>query len=398
MSRTVVIHYAEIGTKGRNRPLFERRLMAHLGMALEDIGLTVSVRRVSGRLTLDLPDGADANQAMDRLTKLPGVSSVALGVSVPADIEALSAAAIAFLAGAAPGSFKIDARRGDKKFPLDSIAINRAVGAACVAATGRPVDVHDPVVRVRVEVPGKVCYVIGPERAGPGGLPSGTTGTLLGFLSGGIDSPVAAWKMMRRGARVVAVHFWNKTIEGNAVLEKIEDLCRVLALAQGEVPLWIVPFEAAQRAIVAHVPDVVRMVVYRRTMLRIASRLAPREKALGYVTGDSLGQVASQTAANLRSIHAVADLPIHAPLIGDDKKDVVALARRIGTFEISIRPHEDCCSFLVAAHPATKTTPDQIAGLEAGIDWEPILAEALAGARRTLIRAGGATPAPTQGG
>ena len=198
---------------------------------------------------------------------------------------------------------------------------------------------------------------------------------------------------MRRGARVVAVHFWNRTLQGNAVLEKIEDLCRVLALAQGDVPLIVVPFEAAQRAIVAHVPDAVRMVVYRRTMLRIASRLALGEKALGFVTGDSLGQVASQTAANLRSIHAVADLPLYSPLIGDDKMEVVALARRIGTFDISIRPHEDCCSFLVSAHPVTRSTPSQLEALEAGIDWEPIVAEALAGSRREVIHAGGGTGA-----
>jgi thiamine biosynthesis protein ThiI len=387
--QTVVVHYAEIGTKGKNRVLFERRLMAHLGMALRDVGIGVNVRRVSGRLTIDLPEGADAEVALARLVKVPGVSHVAIGVSVPADVEALSDAAVAFLKAAPPGTFKIDTRRGDKTFPLDSIALNRAIGSACVEATGRGVDVHHPVVTVRVEVPGKTCYVIGHARPGPGGLPPGTTGHLLALLSGGIDSPVAAWKMMRRGARVTAVHFWNKTLEGNAVLEKLEDLCRVLALAQGEVPLVVVPFEAMQRAIVAHVPAALRMVIYRRAMLRIASRVARSERAIGYVTGDSLGQVASQTAENLRSIHAAADLPVYSPLIGDDKMEVVALARRIGTFEVSIRPHEDCCSFMVAEHPATRTSARQIEAAEEGIAWGDLVEEALAGARRETHTAGG---------
>ena len=387
--RTVVVHYAEIGTKGKNRPVFERRLMAHLGLALADVGIKAGVRRVPGRLTVDLPDDADAEAALARLTKVPGVASASLGVSVAADVGAMSAAAIAFLENAPPGSFKVETRRGDKTFPLDSIALNRAIGGACADATKRPVDVHHPVVTVRVEVPGKTCYVIGPQRAGPGGLPPGTTGTLLALLSGGIDSPVAAWRMMRRGARVVAVHFWNRTLEGQAVLEKLEDLCRVLALAQGEVPLVVVPFEAAQRAIVASVPADVRMVVYRRTMLRMASRIAWSERALGYVTGDSLGQVASQTAANLRTIHAVADLPIYQPRCGDDKMEVVDLAKRIGTYEISVRPHEDCCSFLVAEHPATKTTPASIARAEEGIAWDALVEEALSAATRTSYGARG---------
>ena len=193
--------------------------------------------------------------------------------------------------------------------------------------------------------------------------------------------------MIRRGARVVAVHFWNRTLQGQAVLDKIEDLCRVLALAQGDVPLVIVPFEPMQRAIVAHVPAPVRMVVYRRAMLRIARRVAEAYGALGYVTGDSLGQVASQTAENLRTIHAVADRPVLSPLIGDDKVEVVRLAKLVGTYEISVRPHEDCCSFMLADHPATRTRPDRIAAVEEGIPWDALVEEALAGARREVYRA-----------
>ena len=392
--RTLVVHYAEIGTKGKNRPVFERRLMAHLGMALKDVGIVAGVRRVPGRLTIDLPEGADEAAALERVARVAGVSSVAVGVSVPADLGAISAQAVAMLQAAAPGSFKVVTQRGDKTFAHDTIEINRAVGAACQESTGRRVDVHHPDVTVHVEVPGKTCYVIGPSRPGPGGLPSGSTGTLLAFLSGGLDSPVAAWKMMRRGARVIAVHFWNRTHEGNAVLEKLEDLCRVLAGAQGEVPLRVVPFEPMQRAIVAAVRGDLRMIVYRRAMFRIAARLAPLERALGYVTGDSLGQVASQTAENLRTIHRVADLPVYAPLCGDDKADVVALARRIGTYDVSIRPHEDCCSFLIAEHPATRSRPQDVEAAEAAIPWDDLVAEAIAGIARESITPRGRRTAP----
>ena len=187
----------------------------------------------------------------------------------------------------------------------------------------------------------------------------GSTSRLLSFLSGGIDSAVATWLMMRRGARVTAVHFHNRTHEGTAVLEKLEDVCGVLAWSAGRVPMLVVPFEACQRAIVGLVPAEYRMIVYRRAMFRIADELARTERALGFVTGDSLGQVASQTAENLRTIHDAATLPVYAPLIGTDKTEIVALARRIGTFDISIRPHADCCSFLIARHPATVSKVDR---------------------------------------
>lgn len=382
---TLVVHYAEIGLKGRNRPHFERRLVTRLRRSLLDLGLDVVPARRTGRITVDLPEGADVGPAVARLARVPGVADVAAGVSVPADVEAMAAAAVGHLRAAPPGTFKLEVRRGDKSFPLDSIAVARTVGAVCVAQTGRRVDVHRPDVTVNVEIPGRTAFVVGAKTPGPGGLPTGSTGRLLAFLSGGIDSPVAAWKMMRRGADVTAVHFWNRTLQGEDVLEKIEDLCRALALAQGRVPLVVVPFEPMQRAIVAHVPDRVRMVVYRRAMLRIAARLAGEAGALGYVTGDSLGQVASQTAENLRTILAVADRPVYQPLVGDDKVEVVALARRIGTFDISIRPHEDCCQFLVAAHPATRTTPEAIETVEAGLPWDDLVAEALAGLRRRVL-------------
>lgn len=385
-ARGIVAHFAEIGLKGGNRPQFERRLGDRLREGLRHADLPSKVIALGGRFLAVVEDPERMARALTIVTRIPGVARAAPARLVPADLGAIGAAAVAALADSPPGAFKLEARRADKAFPRSSIELCREVGAMCVSASGRAVDVHAPAATVRLEVLHGCVVVSAEPRPGPGGLPVGSSGKLLAFLSGGLDSPVAAWSMLRRGARVACVHFWNRTHEGPAVLEKVQDLCRVLAWAGGEVPLLVVPFEECQRAIVAAVPATVRMLVYRRAMLRIGAALAPREKALGFVTGDSLGQVASQTAENLRTIHAAASLPIYAPLVGSDKVEIVERARRIGTFEISIRPHVDCCSFLLAPHPETRSHPDTIARLEEPIPWADLVERAVAGTTREVLR------------
>jgi thiamine biosynthesis protein ThiI len=312
-------------------------------------------------------------------------------LAAPLDVDAIGAVAVQELALAPPGSFKVETRRAEKSFPLTSLEVSARVGEACARASGRPVDVHRPAVVVRVEIAREGAWVGARRVPGPGGLPVGSSGRVLSFLSGGLDSAVSTWLMSRRGARVTCVHFFNRTHEGSAVLEKLEDLCKVLAWAGGDMPLVVVPFEACQRAIVAAVPDRVRMLVYRRAMFRIAARIAASEKALGLVTGDSLGQVASQTLENLRTLHAAATLPVYSPLIGSDKTEIVALARRIGTYDVSIRPHQDCCSFLLSPHPVTVSDPDEIAALEAAVPFDALVEEAAAGAERTVWKPDPAT-------
>jgi thiamine biosynthesis protein ThiI len=383
--RGVVARYAEIGLKGGNRRPFERRLADRLREALKNAGLPARVLPMQGRFVALVEDPALAERALTVLARIPGVANVAPVRVVAADLQAIEEAAAQALADAPPGSFKLEARRSDKRFPLDSIGICRRVGAACEKASGRAVDVHAPAVTVRIEVLQGSALVSGAPRAGPGGLPVGSSGRLLAFLSGGLDSPVAAWQMLRRGARVTAVHFWNRTHQGPAVREKCEDLGRILARAAGSLPLVVVPFEACQRAIVAAVPPRLRMIVYRRAMFRIGAVLARPEKALGFVTGDSLGQVASQTAENLRAIHAAATLPVYAPLIGSDKVEIVERARAIGTYDVSIRPHADCCSFLIAPHPETRCRLEAVEDVEREVPWDGLVAEAASGAERTVL-------------
>jgi thiamine biosynthesis protein ThiI len=383
-SRRLLAHYAEIGLKGGNRSRFERRLRDRLHEGLTSAGVSSRIAFGGGRFVIRVEDGDDETlrRALAVVTRVPGVANVALAYQVPSDLDAIREVAVRALVEAPPGTFKVETRRSYKQFPMNSIEISRAVAPACAAGAERKADVHHPDVTVRVEVTADHTYVSAARHAGPGGLPVGSTSRLLSFLSGGLDSVVASWLMIRRGARVTAVHFHNRTHEGSAVLEKLEDLCGVLAWSAGRMPLLVVPFEACQRAIVAAVPAEYRMIVYRRAMFRIGDRLAKTEKALGIVTGDSLGQVASQTAENMRSIHAAATLPVYTPLAGSDKSEIIARARAIGTYEISTRPHADCCSFLIAKHPATRSTLAEVDAMEAAVDWAPLVAEAAQGAER----------------
>ncbi len=382
--RLLLVHYAEIGLKRGHRVSFERRLRDRLNEGLKSAGIDVGASYVGRRYLIRIPSPDLFPRALEVVRRIPGVANVQPAYAVPSDLDAIRDAASRALLEAPPGSFKVETRRSWKNFPLNSIEISRAVAPACLEATQREVDVHHPDVTVRVEVMKEATYVSAGRLQGAGGLPVGSTSRLLSFLSGGIDSAVSTWMMVRRGARVTAVHFHNRTHEGNAVLDKLEDTCGVLAWSSGRMPLLVVPFEACQRALVATVPAEYRMILYRRAMFRIAAGLAVQEKALGYVTGDSLGQVASQTAENLRTIHAVADLPVYTPLAGSDKVEIVDRARRIGTFDISIRPHADCCSFLIAPHPAVKSTVEEAERYEEGVDWASLVAEAVQGTERIV--------------
>lgn len=385
MHRFLLVHYAEIGLKGGNRRQFSERLRDRLRQAVASAGVEATVAIEGSRLAVRPADPAQYARALRAVCKVPGVANAAVACRVERDVESIAAAGLALLAESPEGSFKLETRRADKAYPLDSIEISRAVGGLCAEGSGRAVDVHDPDVTVRVRVGRHHAFVSAASVPGPGGLPVGSTTRLLSMLSGGLDSPVATWQMMRRGAKVTGVHFHNRSMQGAAVIEKIEDLCGVLAWTCGKMPLVVVPFESCQRAIVGTVPAPYRMIVYRRAMFRIAAALARTERALGYITGDSLGQVASQTAENLCTIHGVADLPVYAPLMGSDKVEIIDRARQIGTYDISIRPHDDCCSFLVAKHPAVKSTDEEVTAMEAGLDWDALVEEAIEKADRQDI-------------
>lgn len=377
MKSVILVHYSEIGLKGKNRPFFERTLCDNLQAAARPLG-GEAPRRGAGHFLVPLRAGTDADRVADRLCRLPGVAWLAPARPVPLELEAIREEVAGMAERDGEGSFRIDARRSNKDFPMTSVELNREIGAVVTTRTARPVDLTSPRSTYGVEVGHRRAYVYSRRIRGPGGLPVGVSGTLISLLSGGIDSPVAAWKMMRRGCRIAFVHFFNDT-EGRAgVRDKILDIGETLSETQGPSRLHVVPFGEVQRRIIGHVPSKYRMLVYRRAMFRLAGPIREKEGARGYVTGDSVGQVASQTLASIQAIYAAADAPVLTPLVGENKEEIVEMARRIGTYETSILPYPDCCSYLISRHPATRATLEEVESLE-GFDVDAEMEEALKG-------------------
>jgi len=383
-AQTLVVHYHEISLKGGNRPHFLRRLAANLERALRDLGPVRAVR-LPGRIALELGPGVDPAAARDRAARVFGVANLALGERTGPSLDALKRAVDRAIAGREFASFRITARRAFKTFPLTSVEMNRELGAhvlAGLAQAGRTcrVDLRNPECNVHVEVLPDQAFVYAERTAGPGGLPVGVSGTVVALLSGGIDSPVAAWRMMKRGCRVVFVHFHAVPYLPDTSIRKARELVGVLTAWQYGSRLFLVPFGEIQRQVVLTVPGPYRVVVYRRLMLRIAEVLADRAGAGALVTGDSLGQVASQTLENLGRTSEVARLPVLRPLIGMDKLEISGQAEAIGTYGISIEPDADCCTLFVPRYPETRVRPEQIAAAEARLDVAALVEAGVRGA------------------
>ena len=363
----LIIHYHEISLKRGNRPLFLRHLVRNLERATHDLG-PARVRQLPGRVLLEL-EGQDRPDAVAaRVGRVCGVASAALAYRVPSSVDAMKAAAAAVIEGRRFASFRISARRAFKTYPLTSVELNRELGAFVVERTGARVDLQKPELAIHVEVLPAETFVYADRVPGPGGLPVGTAGTVVSLLSGGIDSPVASWRMMKRGCRVVFVHFHSVPYLPATSQAKARALVERLTEWQYRSQLFLAPLGEIQREVVLSVPPPVRVVVYRRMMVRIAETLARQTGALALVTGESLGQVASQTLTNIARIDEVAEAPILRPLIGMDKIEITEEAQRLGTFEISIEPDADCCTLFVPRHPATRVGSEEIRAAESRLD------------------------------
>lgn len=367
--------FHELALKGKNRPFFLKRAKAHVRRALKGLGVALEGEWPMA-LLFRLPEEAWP-EAKARLQDTLGVESFARVLRTPPDLEALKAALEKTLEGQAFGSFRITAKRSDKAFPLTSPEIERALGAFVKGKTGAQVRLkgaeREFVVRI---LPGAALLEV-ERHPGPGGLPPGVSGRVVALLSGGIDSPVAAYRLMRRGAEVVLVHFHPFPLLSGASREKAKALAERLARFQHRLRLHLVPFSEVQRHIIVEAPTAYRVVLYRRYMLRIAEAIAREEGALALCTGDSLGQVASQTLENLHAVNQAATLPVFRPLIGWDKEEIVAEAQRIGTYETSILPDEECCTLFAPKHPVTRARLEVVLETEARLPTEELLALAL---------------------
>jgi len=380
MRSVLIVHYHEISLKRGNRPLFLRHLVRNLERATRDLG-PVRVRQLPGRILVEL-EGHDRPDAVAaRVGRVCGVASAALAYRVPSSVDAMKAASAMVIEGRRFASFRISARRAFKTYPLTSVELNRELGAFIVQRTGARVDLREPELAIHVEVLPAETFVYADRVPGPGGLPVGTAGTVAALLSGGIDSPVASWRMMKRGCRVVFVHFHSVPYLPATSQAKARSLVERLTEWQYRSQLFLVPLGEIQREVVLSVPPPARVVVYRRMMVRIAEMLARQTGALALVTGESLGQVASQTLTNIARIDEVAEAPILRPLIGMDKIEITEEAQRLGTFEISIEPDADCCTLFVPRHPATRVGSEEIRAAESRLDIPRLVAMGCEGTR-----------------
>ena len=369
-------HYHELALKGRNRAFLVDRLVRNLRHAVQGLGV-VQVESLAGRIRLSLEDISKWPAIKCRLAETFGLANFAPAVCVASDIVTMSAAVCESVESLSFHTFRITAKRADKSYPLTSTEVNRIVGAAVVERTGTHVNLSDPELNVFIEILGPKAYYSFERFAGAGGLPVGMSGKVACLLSGGIDSPVAAYRMMKRGCRVVFIHFHGHPFVTRASADKAEELARHLTRHQYYSRLYLVPFGDLQRQVVLSTPAPLRVVLYRRLMVMIAEELANSTECWALVTGDSLGQVASQTAGNISAVDEAATLPFLRPLIGMDKIEITQQAQAIGTYETSIEPDQDCCRLFVPPNPSTKANLDQVRRAEAMLDIHGLVKQAL---------------------
>ena len=381
MEPVLLVRYAEIHLKGLNRPYFERSLMKRIALALRPA--PVKVVREQGRVFVFGIPAEELDSAADKLTRVFGIHSVSPALAVEKDWDAMVEAAKALVAKRIEclpsASFKVIARRADKRFSMRSLEICREMGGLLLDAFPTlSVNVHQPDFYVGVEVRQEQAFLFAEERMGAGGMPVGTSGHAMLLISGGIDSPVAGHMIAKRGVRLSAVHFYSYPYTSERAREKVIELTRILTNYTGDIMLYLVPFTEIQLAIYEKCPKSETTVLMRRLMMQISERIALSCGAQALITGESLGQVASQTIESLTVTNDAVTLPVFRPLIGFDKEEIIDRAKAIGSYDTSILPFEDCCTVFVPQHPVTKPKLDTIRRSEARVDFAPMIEQAIA--------------------
>jgi thiamine biosynthesis protein ThiI len=375
---SIVVHYKELALKGHNRSWFIQILIRNIRAALAGIDV-VSVRSVMGRIEIELGANAPPDETRTRLARVFGIANFSYATRATHDFEQLADAILATMGPRQPESFRVSVRRTDKRFPLTSPQIEREVGGLIKQATGWRVDLERPALEINIEMLPEHAFFFFEKEPGAGGLPTGSSGRLACLLSGGIDSPVAAYRMMRRGCTVLFIHFHSYPILSRASQEKVHEIVRLLTLSQLQSQLMLVAFGELQQQVLLNCPAELRVIVYRRLMLRIGERLAIGWRARALVTGEVVGQVASQTLENLTNIAQATTLQVLRPLVGMDKDEISAAAARIGTLAISNIPDQDCCTLFTPRHPATRSRIEQVLAAEAALPIDTMVAHAVAG-------------------
>ena len=379
MRQVLLVRFGEVHLKGQNRPFFMKKLTENVRKAVASAGATVWLSD-SRIYVADM----DVEEAAERVRRVFGIHSVSPAWEMDKDFELIAAKAVE-LSKDLRGTFKVMARRSDKKFPMTSMEMNAEIGGRILDANPNlSVDVHKPMHEVSVEVRDKAYVYVG-EIMAVGGLPMGTGGKGMLLLSGGIDSPVAGFQLMRRGVNINAVHFFSFPYTSERAKEKVIELARILGTYGGGMRVFVVPFTEIQMQIHEKCPDSLGTLLMRRYMMRIANRIARQHGAQALITGENLGQVASQTMEALGCTDAVCDLPVFRPLIGLDKLEITEQAIKIGTYETSILPYEDCCTVFTPRHPTTKPKVEQLIEAEKALDTEALVAEAVANTESVYV-------------
>jgi len=380
MYDVMLLRYGELSLKGKNRHLFEERLLENVRRAVKPLGLAPEqVKKGYGRLFVDLGCASETEVVTKELQKVFGLVSLSPARRMPLQLEAIKEAALQeLLEHGSTGTFRVTTSRPYKAFPGTSPEISRDVGGYLLSkAPGWHVDLHQPQVVVNLELRAEGAFIYSRNYPGPGGLPVGTAGKVVLLISGGIDSPVAGWLAAKRGVELVGLHFHSFPFTSERSRQKVVDLCQVLQSYTGPFRLYINYFTEIQTAIRQNCPPEYYITIMRRMMFRLAGEIAAREGALAVVTGENLGQVASQTLESMLTINKVLDLPVLRPLITMDKQEIIGYAKDIGTYDLSILPYEDCCTLFVPEHPATRPKPERAAYYEENLDLDGLIRRSL---------------------
>ena len=378
----VLLKYGEIVLKGLNRPMFEQRLLKNIQRVLDPIG-KFSIRKSQSMVYVEpLEEGADMEMAIERLKKVFGIVNICPAVSCEKDMKSIEETTVECLKSmdVEGKSFKVEAKREDKQFPMNSPQICQHMGGCILKnVKGLHVDVHNPDILVQIEIR-KKAYIFTEKIMGAGGMPVGTNGKAALLLSGGIDSPVAGWMISKRGVSLDAVHFHSHPYTSDRAKEKVIDLAKIISKYTGTINLHVVPFTDIQLAIIDKCPKNYLTLIMRRIMMQIAERIAVNNGAKALITGESIGQVASQTMESLAVTDNAVNIPVFRPCIGMDKEEIVQISKRIDAYETSILPYEDCCTIFVPKHPKTKPSIEEIVEAEKALaDLEDMINAAIEG-------------------
>ncbi len=389
MNDMILLKPGELVLKGLNRHFFEDRLRANVARRLRSLG-EFRITSVQSTIYVEpLSEGIDMEEAFRRCHQIFGIIAVCRAAACPKDKEAIAKTAVEYLGDQlrCAKSFKVESKRSDKTFPMTSIQLSQYVGGVIGEAfPDLPADMHHPDLEVNVEIREQAAYVHAGGEPAAGGLPVGTCGRAVSLLSGGIDSPVSTWMIARRGVQIIPVHFFSFPYTSELAKQKVLDLAKLLLPWCGRLTVEIIPFTHIQEEIRDKCPEPYFTLIMRRFMMRLSQEVAFANGCGALVTGENLGQVASQTMEALRCTEAPLSLPVLRPLIGMDKEEIIRRARELGTFETSILPYEDCCTVFTPKHPRTRPTPEEVAEAESVLDVEALVKEALAGTERVQIK------------